>query len=192
MSHRISYFICSSCMLLSMIGLQFVQPRAFLQFLFTVFGHVCASAHYPLCEGRQTYIPCRRSLHRGRCGAALYVIPTVRRPLNVPAVASKPGLWMRAGQPVSPPFALHPDYPVSASNIKHSPRILSLDGRGVRGLSALLILREMMDDIGRQSDASETPKLSEYFDLIGGTSTGGLIAIMLGLLGMVSRQRGQS
>ena len=28
------------------------------------------------------------------------------------------------------------------------------------------------------------PKPCEYFDLIGGTSTGGLIAIMLGLLGM--------
>ena len=28
-------------------------------------------------------------------------------------------------------------------------------------------------------------KPCEYFDLIGGTSTGGLIAIMLGILGMV-------
>lgn len=32
---------------------------------------------------------------------------------------------------------------------------------------------------------TETPRPCEYFDLIGGTSTGGLIAIMLGLLRMV-------
>jgi len=58
-------------------------------------------------------------------------------------------------------------------------RILALDGGGVRGLSSLLILREIMNDIG------ENVKPREYFDLIGGTSTGGLIAIMLGILGMV-------
>ena len=66
------------------------------------------------------------------------------------------------------------------------PRILSLDGGGVRGLSSLLILREVMEDIERRTGAHETPKPSGYFDVIGGTSTGGLIAIMLGLLGMVS------
>jgi Patatin-like phospholipase len=64
------------------------------------------------------------------------------------------------------------------------PRILSLDGGGVRGLSSLLILREIMRDIGQQVDATEV-KPCEYFDLIGGTSTGGLIAVMLGTLGMV-------
>ena|SRR5579859_133915 len=66
------------------------------------------------------------------------------------------------------------------------PRVLSLDGGGVRGLSSLLILREIMENVGHAKGLSETPKPSEYFDLIGGTSTGGLIAIMLGLLGMVT------
>ena len=66
------------------------------------------------------------------------------------------------------------------------PRVLSLDGGGVRGLSSLLILRDIMENVGQAKDLSETPKPSEYFDLIGGTSTGGLIAIMLGLLGMVT------
>lgn len=65
------------------------------------------------------------------------------------------------------------------------PRILSLDGGGVRGLSSLLILRDIMEDIEQRTEADETPKPCEYFDIIGGTSTGGLIAIMLGLLGMV-------
>lgn len=66
----------------------------------------------------------------------------------------------------------------------HIPRILTLDGGGVRGLSSLLILRYIMKDIGQQVDARDV-KPCEYFDLIGGTSTGGLIAIMLGTLGMV-------
>jgi patatin-like phospholipase/acyl hydrolase len=66
-----------------------------------------------------------------------------------------------------------------------SPRILSLDGGGVKGLSSLFILREIMKDIGQQLDAEDI-KPCEYFDLIGGTSTGGLIAIMLGTLAMVS------
>ncbi|KAF2802729.1 FabD/lysophospholipase-like protein [Mytilinidion resinicola] len=58
--------------------------------------------------------------------------------------------------------------------------LLSLDGGGVRGLSSLCILEELM----RKVDPQNPPKPSEYFDLIGGTSTGGLIAIMLGRLQM--------
>jgi patatin-like phospholipase/acyl hydrolase len=69
--------------------------------------------------------------------------------------------------------------------IDHRPRVLSLDGGGVRGLSSLLILREIMEEIQRRSSAECTPLPCEYFDLIGGTSTGGLIAIMLGRLRMV-------
>jgi len=65
------------------------------------------------------------------------------------------------------------------------PRVLTLDGGGVRGLSSLLILREIMEEITQARQLLHTPRPSEYFDLIGGTSTGGLIAIMLGLLGMV-------
>jgi hypothetical protein len=83
----------------------------------------------------------------------------------------------------------HPDRSSGASptraEIKHSPRILSLDGGGVRGLSSLLILREIMEEIRRRTKATIAPLPSEYFDLIGGTSTGGLIAIMLGRLRMV-------
>jgi patatin-like phospholipase/acyl hydrolase len=42
-----------------------------------------------------------------------------------------------------------------------------------------------MNQISQEVEASGTVKPCEYFDLIGGTSTGGLIAIMLGILGMV-------
>jgi patatin-like phospholipase/acyl hydrolase len=41
-----------------------------------------------------------------------------------------------------------------------------------------------MSDIG-QEIGSINIKPADYFDLIGGTGTGGLIAIMLGILGMV-------
>ena len=60
-------------------------------------------------------------------------------------------------------------------------RILSLDGGGVRGLSSLLILRALLSD-----DPSQPPRRPyEVFDLICGTSAGGLIALMLGKLQMV-------
>jgi serine/threonine protein kinase len=65
------------------------------------------------------------------------------------------------------------------------PRILSLDDGGIRGLSSLFILREIMAEIRVQTKAMETPLPCEYFDLIGGSGTGGLIAIMLGRLRMV-------
>ena len=42
-----------------------------------------------------------------------------------------------------------------------------------------------MEEIERQTNAPVTPLPCQYFDLIGGTSTGGLIALMLGRLGMV-------
>jgi patatin-like phospholipase/acyl hydrolase len=59
-------------------------------------------------------------------------------------------------------------------------RLLALDGGGVRGLSSLMILRQLMATV----DPDAPPKPCDYFDLIGGTSTGGLIAIMLGRLRM--------
>jgi patatin-like phospholipase/acyl hydrolase len=70
-------------------------------------------------------------------------------------------------------------------DIVHQPRLLSLDGGGVRGLSSLLILREILMEIKHQKNTAEIPLPCEYFELIEGTSTGGLIAIMLGRLRMV-------
>ena len=74
----------------------------------------------------------------------------------------------------------------------HNPlRILSLDGGGVRGISSLYILKEVMAQITRQrqiTNESETAtplRPCDVFDLICGTSTGGLIALMLGRLEMV-------
>ncbi|CAG8393837.1 unnamed protein product [Penicillium salamii] len=63
--------------------------------------------------------------------------------------------------------------------------LLSLDGGGVRGLSTLYILKGLMDRLNqKRPKGSPARKPCEVFDLIGGTSTGGLIAIMLGRLEM--------
>ncbi|KAL6244844.1 hypothetical protein RBB50_008372 [Rhinocladiella similis] len=64
--------------------------------------------------------------------------------------------------------------------------LLSLDGGGVRGLSTLYILRALMQRLNdeRREAKLDRVKPCEIFDLIGGTSTGGLIAIMLGRLEM--------
>jgi len=74
------------------------------------------------------------------------------------------------------------DYPLD----QHGPCLLSLDGGGVRGLSTLYILKNIMDKLNdnRQKAGSPAVQPCEIFDLIGGTSTGGLIAIMLGRLQM--------
>src|SRR5579859_1229761 len=70
-------------------------------------------------------------------------------------------------------------------------RILSLDGGGVRGISSLFILQALMNQITRQQRTDypneQRPPLRpcDVFDLICGTSTGGIIALMLGRLEMV-------
>lgn len=64
-----------------------------------------------------------------------------------------------------------------------------IDGGGVRGYSLLIILQEIMHRTfveieGRAPRRNEIPKPCEHFDLIVGTGTGGLIALMLGRLRM--------
>ncbi|KAJ7118653.1 acyl transferase/acyl hydrolase/lysophospholipase [Mycena crocata] len=80
-------------------------------------------------------------------------------------------------------------------------RLLSLDGGGIRGLSGLLTLQTLMHRIQAESGLEKPPLPCDYFDLIGGTNTGGcalqlcicwtcdqtldrIIAIMLGRLRM--------
>jgi len=54
--------------------------------------------------------------------------------------------------------------------------LLSLDGGGVRGLSTLYILKGLMARLNHERRGANLPTMKpcEVFNLIGGTSTGGL------------------
>ena len=81
----------------------------------------------------------------------------------------------------------------SHSSSLHTLADLSIDGGGVRGYSMLILLHDFMHKVhtechdGIPPEPDKIPKPCEYFDLIGGTGTGGLIAIMLGRLRMNTR-----
>ncbi|KAF9058505.1 acyl transferase/acyl hydrolase/lysophospholipase [Rhodocollybia butyracea] len=60
--------------------------------------------------------------------------------------------------------------------------VLSIDGGGFRGLACLVMLNHLMEILNRDQDTTLLP--CDVFDLICGTSTGGLIAILLGRLGL--------
>ncbi|KAF8600495.1 hypothetical protein BDV93DRAFT_476415, partial [Ceratobasidium sp. AG-I] len=67
-------------------------------------------------------------------------------------------------------------------------RLLSLDGAGICGLSALVILQEFMGRLQHLLGLDSTPCPYEWFDLIVGSGTGGIIAILLGRLRMSADQ----
>lgn len=60
-------------------------------------------------------------------------------------------------------------------------RILALDGGGVRGLISLGILKKLEDVLRKRAPEPDGFRLSDYFDLIAGTSTGSIIASALAL-----------
>jgi patatin-like phospholipase/acyl hydrolase len=53
--------------------------------------------------------------------------------------------------------------------------LLSLDGGGVRGLSTLYILRDIMLQLSLERGSQTILRPCNVFDLIGGTSTGGYV-----------------
>ena len=64
-------------------------------------------------------------------------------------------------------------------------KLLSLDGGGVKGFFSILVIQRLIDEAQRLEGKPNSGKRPcDYFDLLGGTSTGGLLAIMLGRLQM--------
>ena len=81
---------------------------------------------------------------------------------------------------------------VSKGEMKQSERqrlkLLSLDGGGVKGFFTILVIQRLIDEMQRlEGNPNSGKRPCDYFDLIGGTSTGGLLAIMLGRLQMDAR-----
>ncbi|CUA75393.1 Nephrocystin-3 [Homo sapiens] [Rhizoctonia solani] len=63
--------------------------------------------------------------------------------------------------------------------------ILCLDGGGARGLSSLVVLREIMHRINsKRGEGAKLLQPYEHFDVIAGTGTGGISACMIGRLRM--------
>lgn len=60
-------------------------------------------------------------------------------------------------------------------------RILALDGGGLRGVLTLGFLKKIEDTLREQTKGGGGFRLSDYYDLIGGTSTGSIIAAGLAL-----------
>lgn len=60
-------------------------------------------------------------------------------------------------------------------------RILALDGGGVKGVLSLGMLRALEDELRRRAHGDADFRLCDYYDLIGGTSTGAIIATALAL-----------
>ncbi|CAE6479838.1 unnamed protein product [Rhizoctonia solani] len=69
-------------------------------------------------------------------------------------------------------------------DMSRGSRILSLDGGGVRGYSALILLEAFMLRVKLHYGTEEDILPADFFDLIIGTSTGGIMALMLGRMRM--------
>jgi patatin-like phospholipase/acyl hydrolase len=60
-------------------------------------------------------------------------------------------------------------------------KILSLDGGGIRGALTLGYLKKIEEVLKAKHPENKNFRMSDYFDLIGGTSTGAIIASLLSL-----------
>ncbi|KAL7915191.1 calcium-independent phospholipase [Trichoderma velutinum] len=65
-------------------------------------------------------------------------------------------------------------------------RLLALDGGGVRGVASLIVLKEIMKRVQQRKGLKEECRPADYFELAAGTSTGGIIGIMLFRLRMTA------
>ncbi|WP_264551705.1 CBASS cGAMP-activated phospholipase [Flavobacterium sp. N2038] len=63
---------------------------------------------------------------------------------------------------------------------KKTFKVLSIDGGGIKGLYSATILNKIEKDLIKKTN-DKTVRIVDYFDLICGTSTGGLIALALSL-----------
>jgi len=70
--------------------------------------------------------------------------------------------------------------------MKSQKKLLAIDGGGIRGILAVKILRKI-ESLLREQSANPNLVLADYFDYIGGTSTGAIIAAALAI-GMTTEE----
>jgi hypothetical protein len=90
------------------------------------------------------------------------------------------GTAPRGPQPPPSGTAMPPPHLDANGNLRRV-RILAMDGGGVRGTAEVMILTELLRRLGELGSGWA---LHRHFDLICGTSTGGLFALGLGIRGM--------
>jgi hypothetical protein len=94
---------------------------------------------------------------------------------------------LQPNPPQRPPLLTAPKSKIALSRRRETKILLSIDGDGVRGLSALLLIESLVNAvcvrIGQRLDAHQ------IFDLTGGSSLGGIIAILLCRLQMYVMSR---
>ncbi|MEQ8405950.1 MAG: patatin-like phospholipase family protein [Oceanicaulis sp.] len=99
-------------------------------------------------------------------------------------------MFNRAPEPARPARAPLP-YPVKDLEAHLEPdgrkRILSLDGGGVRGAMSIAVLERIEDILRARHGGHPDFRLCDYFDLMGGTSTGSIIAAGLAAKRMTAR-----
>jgi len=77
----------------------------------------------------------------------------------------------------------YPQYELMARKFSapRQRRLLALDGGGIRGVLTLEVLAEMEAQLKQQTGAGDEFRLCDYFDYVGGTSTGAIIAAGLAM-----------
>ncbi|KAH8115682.1 acyl transferase/acyl hydrolase/lysophospholipase [Phellopilus nigrolimitatus] len=111
-----------------------------------------------------TDCPCAK-----HCG---YIYPNIA---HDPIPSSSSTSASSSSVPLLPPYAPSPLRPPSSTDAK---AVLTLDGGGVRGIFAPLFLLALQDHLPRGVD------VRSLLDLVGGTSTGGVAALMYVRLGL--------
>jgi len=82
-----------------------------------------------------------------------------------------------------------PDPPLPTPDPQASRKLLALDGGGIRGLITVEVLAEIEKHLQDRLGRDDTFVLADYFDYVGGTSTGAIIATCIALGMRVDRIR---
>ena len=111
--------------------------------------------------------------------------PTQRTALQ-PIITNLPVSFNGVQQSASTPYESHQSNTATPSMVPSKSRetkiLLSLDGDGVRGLSQVLLVESLVNAVCTKIGAQVDPY--QVFDLIGGCSMGGILAVLLSRLRM--------